>query len=99
MPKASSTRREGTPLRAVVAKLAPLHPARAPLTDPLSQIVWESIGYLIDDERRTELFAEFSKRVGLKAAQIANAPTTILTDIASRGGMHPQKRAERLHEI
>jgi len=99
MPKASSTRREGTPLRAVVAKLAPLYPARAPLTDPLSQIVWESIGYLIDDERRTELFAEFSKRVGLKAAQIANAPTTILTDIASRGGMHPQKRAERLHEI
>jgi len=31
--------------------------------------------------------------------RIANAPMPVLIDIARRGGMHPQKRAERLIEI
>ena len=86
-------------LKTAVAKLAPLYPAPKPLGDPLAIMVWENVGYLVDDARRAELFAEFKKRIGLKAHEIANAPMTILTDIAKRGGMHPQKRAARLKDI
>lgn len=91
--------RPGITLKAAVTKLAPLYPVPKPLSDPLAIMVWENVGYLIDDARRAELFAEFKKRIGLKAHEIANAPMTILTDIAKRGGMVPQKRAERLREI
>jgi endonuclease III len=89
----------GLSLKAAIAKLAPHYPASEPLRDPLAILVWENIGYLIDDTRRAALFAEFEKRIGLSAPNIANAPMTILGDIAKRGGMHPQKRAERLKEI
>ena len=88
-----------TTLTVAVAKLAPLYPLTEPLRDPLAILVWENVGYLIDEEKRGELFAEFKNRIGLKAPAIANAPMPILTDIARRGGMHPQKRAERLKEI
>ena len=86
-------------LTTAVARLAPLYPQAEPLRDPLAILVWENIGYLIDDAKRGELFAEFKKRIGLKAAEIANAPTAVLADITARGGMHAQKRADRLKEI
>jgi len=83
----------------VIGKLAKLYRPAEPLTDPLAILVWENVGYLIDDARRAELFSEFSKTIGLSAHRVANAPMPVLTDIATRGGMHPQKRAERLIEI
>ena len=86
-------------LKTVVRRLAKLYPQPEPLTDPLAILVWENIGYLIDDAWRAELFAEFQKKIGLTAPRIANAPMPVLSDIAKRGGMHPQKRAERLIEI
>lgn len=86
-------------LKTAVARLARLYPTREPLSDPLSILVWENIGYLIDDARRAALFAEFKREIGLKAHEIANAPMPVLVDIAKRGGMHPQTRAERLMEI
>jgi endonuclease III len=86
-------------LETIVTRLSKLYRPAEPLTDPLAILVWENIGYLIDDARRTELFAEFTKKIGLKARQIASAPMPVLADIAKRGGMHPQKRAERLIEI
>jgi endonuclease III len=98
----SPARSTGEPriaLTTAIARLAPLYPTPEPLRDPLAIMVWENVGYLIDDTRRGELFAEFKKRIGLKAAQIANAPGPVLGDIAKRGGMHPQKRADRLREI
>jgi endonuclease-3 len=82
-----------------VARLAPLYNAPIPSSDPMALIVWENIGYLIDDEKRSALFEEFVKRVGLKPARIANAPTPVLTDIARRGGMNAQGRTERLKAI
>jgi hypothetical protein len=91
--------RRGTDLKAAIEKLAPLYRIEKPLSDPLAILVWENVGYLVDDTRRAELFAEFRKRVGLKAAEIANAPAAVLGDIARRGGMAPQQRAERLREI
>lgn len=86
-------------LRSVIDALAELYPVSPPLADPLSILVWDNVGYLIDDTRRAALFAEFKARIGLSARTIANAPMAVLTDIARRGGMAPQKRAERLREI
>jgi endonuclease III len=89
----------GLSLVSAIARLEPLYPASEPLSDPLALIVWDNIGYLIDDEHRAALFDEFKDRIGLEAARIANAPTAVLGDIARRGGMNPQTRAERLREI
>ena len=89
----------GISLKATITKLARVHRADAPLRDPLAILVWENVGYLIDDARRRALFDEFKREIGLEAHEIANAPMPVLTDIARRGGMHPQKRAERLVEI
>ncbi len=86
-------------LNRAVDRLARLYKTAAPLTDPLAIMVWENVGYLIDDARRAELFAEFEKKIGLKARDIANASLPVVVDIARRGGMDPQKRAERLVEI
>lgn len=77
----------------------PRHRASELPSDPLALIVWENVGYLVDNERRAALFDEFMRRVGLDAAHIANAPASVLADIARRGGMNPQTRAERLRRI
>jgi endonuclease-3 len=69
------------------------------MTDPLALIVWENIGYLIDDARRAELFEEFGDRVGLDADKIMRAPGAVLLDIAKRGGMNPGTRVSRLKNI
>jgi len=87
-------------LATVVETLAAArHPAGAILTDPLALIVWENVGYLVDDERREALFAEFRDRIGLDAASIAAASPDVLLDIAERGGMNPPERARRLKAI
>jgi endonuclease-3 len=69
------------------------------LRDPLQLILWENIGYLIDDERRSALFDEFAARVGLRADAILTAKDAVLTDIAKRGGMNPGTRVERWQVI
>ncbi|HVV65667.1 MAG TPA: hypothetical protein VHC42_09355 [Rhizomicrobium sp.] len=89
----------GFPLKAAVDRLARVYPQKRPLRDPLAILVWENIGYLIDDERRDALFEELRERIGLTAPRLANPSMPALTDIARRGGMHPQTRAERLIEI
>ncbi|MGD0189367.1 MAG: hypothetical protein ABSD74_01365 [Rhizomicrobium sp.] len=95
----SSTPSSGLMLVDAVAALAKIYDASPPPGDPLALIVWENIGYLIDDERRNALFDEFGTRIGFKASRIANAPMALLTDIARRGGMNPQTRADRLKQI
>ena len=86
-------------VRRVVAKLAEIYKPAGALRDPLQLILWENIGYLIDDERRAVLFAEFKSRVGLTASEIKRAPSNVLIDIARRGGMNPQTRIERWQTI
>jgi endonuclease-3 len=86
-------------LREVLDELAALYPPAEPLTDPLQIIVWENIGYLVDDERRAALFEELGQRVGFTAEALAHAPREVLLDIVRRGGMHPDQRAERLYAI
>lgn len=85
--------------KAAVETLARRTPPARVLTDPLHLILWENIGYLIDDERRAGLFAEFEQRIGLDATSIARARQGPLLDIATRGGMGAEKRVERWREI
>lgn len=82
-----------------VRTLAPLYPAPHVPDDPVALLVWENIGYLMDDLRRAALFDEFRARIGFRASSIANAPMDVLADLAARGGMHPKTRAERLRLI
>lgn len=86
-------------LRATIAGLARLYPAPAILTDPLQQILWDNIGYLIDDGRRAALFEEFRARVGLTPSDIESADFETLFDIARRGGMRPEIRVQRWRDI
>jgi endonuclease-3 len=71
----------------------------APSTDPLELIVWENVGYLVDDQRRAALFEAFEAATGCDPVRIASADHQVLFEIASRGGMRPQTRVERWRSI
>jgi endonuclease-3 len=73
---------------------APAHPV-----DPLQLILWENIGYLIDDERRRALLDAFGERIGFDASRIAAAEDAALMSLASAGGMRPEIRVERWRRI
>jgi len=83
----------------VVARLGrSLRPAPVP-TEPLAMILWENIGYLIDDDRRRTLFDALETEVGLDAQAIAQAADADLLPLAQRGGMRPETRVQRWREI
>ena len=86
-------------LAAILERLSRIYCLENPSTDALSLILWENIGYLIDDRRRDELLGEFERRVGRDPAKIARAPGTLLLDIARRGGMRPETRVEHWRRI
>ena len=86
-------------LLGAVATLAKLHKPGRMLNDPLQLILWENIGYLIDDERRALLFDEFQTRVGLTPTAIMKTKDSVLADISKRGGMNPGVRVERWRKI
>jgi len=86
-------------LIAVVATLERhLVPAPVP-TEPLAMILWENIGYLIDDARRRRLFDAFEAEVGLDPAAIAAADDAVLLPLARLGGMRPETRVQRWRTI
>src|SRR5262249_38086428 len=64
----------------------------------LTILVNETVGYMIDDDKRAALLEEFRTRVGIDARAILAADRARLLDITRRGGMAPDKRAERLFE-
>ena len=84
---------------AILDRLAHIYSCDAPRAGALMLVLWENIGYLIDDSRREELLREFGQRIGLVAARIARAPDALLLDIARRGGMQPETRVERWRRI
>jgi len=88
-----------TPLAALVDRLSRAYSVDRPPADPLRLVMWENIGYLIEDTRREKLLEEFQARVGLDADGIARAPATLLLDIAARGGMRPEMRVARWRQI
>ena len=69
------------------------------VAEPLHLILWESIGYLVEDDRREIAFEALRNRVGLKPTDILAAPIEQLFGITKLGGIHPGLRAPRLKEI
>ena len=67
--------------------------------DPFQLIIWESIGYLVDDEKREVAFNALSEQIGLRPIDLLAAPLSALTAITRLGGIHPELRAQRLKEI
>jgi endonuclease-3 len=74
-------------------------PQPPPVSDPLHLVLWESIGYLVEDDRRATAFEALRTQVGLKPTRILSASTEQLVRITKLGGIHPQLRAQRLKEI
>ena len=72
-------------------------PTRPRVTDPFEQIVWETVCYLVDDEKRAAAFEDLRARVGLTPERIAAAPMSLLEDVAC--GVRPHDRANRLKEV
>ena len=73
-------------------------PPKPTLTDPFEIILWESCAYLVDDEKRAEVFERLRKRVGLSPKAILEAPDSVLAEIVRDAGMRPPDRAARLKE-
>ena len=87
-------------LREIITRLESHYgrPTPPPISDPLHLILWENIGYLVDDDRRRTAFEALCKHVGLRATDILSAPTEQLVKVTRLGGIHPELRAQRLKE-
>lgn len=82
-----------------VAALACSHAIPALPSEPLQLIIWENVGYLIDDDRRRALFDAFGARIGFEPARILAADEAELLSLAAAGGMRPGERVERWRRI
>jgi len=85
-------------LPSVVLLLSKMYSTGPAPTDPFLHVLWDNIGYLIDDARRHELFERF-RHVGFEPAAIIHASDERLLAIARKGGMNPDVRVERWREI
>jgi len=83
----------------IVAALAERYPIPSLPADPFQLILWENIGYLVDDERRRRLFDAFEREVGLDPRAILSADPKHLLRLAQAGGMRPETRVERWRAI
>lgn len=65
-------------------------------TDPWHMILHENAAYLVDDTRRDEVFASLKKEIGLRPADLLKADPRDIATAISRGGMQPDRRAQKL---
>ena len=88
-------------LTEAVTQLSKHYGAPAPpiTTDAFELILFESVAYLVSDERREEAFKALRKSVGTRPNQILAAPPEKLLSVAKLGGVHPELRARRMKEI
>lgn len=81
----------------IVAKLERrFGPAKPPVRDPFSFVLFEQVAYLASDERRLAAFGALEQRVGLTPLQLLAAPAAVLVEVCALGGMHAPERAERI---
>jgi endonuclease III len=71
----------------------------APPGDPFRHVLWDNVGYLVDDQRRRRLYDRFAAEIGLDPFAIAAADRAALMSIAVEGGMRPDVRVERWRAI
>lgn len=69
------------------------------VTDPLEQILWENVGYLVNDEQRAVAFEALRKHVGLTPERILASPPEVLREVAALGGIRPDLRVQKLLTI
>jgi endonuclease-3 len=74
-------------------------PAVPPARGPFELVLWENACYLLSDERRAAVFEGLRRQVGLNANAILKAPRETLLALAKMGGMRPETRVFRWHEI
>lgn len=88
----------GSKLRTLVGLLKRRYKdvALPPPRTPFEWVLWENVAYLVNDERRLECYRALEKRAGLTAEKLASASRETLLAIAARGGMHPEKRVDKL---
>ncbi len=86
-------------LKSVVATLSGVYSPPRPPSDPFLHILWDNIGYLIDDQRRRRLFDAFADEVGLDPVRISEAAEGRLMVLAEQGGMRPDVRIQRWRTI
>ena len=88
-------------LSRIVSRLAAHYgpPGPLPSTDPFELILWESVAYLVSDDRREQAFQLLRKKPGTKPHQILAADSETLLRVTTLGGVHAEKRAARLREL
>ncbi len=88
----------GAPLPELVSRLEALYgpPAPPAVTDPFEMVLWENVAYLVDDDRRAQVFARLREEVGLDPEDLLGTPTPVLAGVIRDGGMQPEHRAEKL---
>jgi endonuclease-3 len=74
-------------------------PKLPPAKGPFELVIWENACYLLPDERRIQVFECLRKQVGLNPKAILNGNPDTLLALATMGGMRPQVRVFRWHEI
>lgn len=78
-----------TTLSRIVARLADVYgPVPAPFpVDPFELVIWESIAYLADDDRRAEALNQLRETVGTRPDQLLEADGDELIAVAAHGIM------------
>lgn len=66
------------------------------VTDPFEMVLWESVVYLADDDRRAAAFAALKKRVGTRPKDILAASDAQLLEICRMGGIVPTQCVQKL---
>jgi len=90
-----------TKFQNLVARLHKHHgdPSPPPAHGPFELVMWENACYLLPDERRAAVFGAVKTQVGMTAEAIRKADSRKLLPIAALGGMRPETRVFRWHEI
>jgi endonuclease-3 len=88
-------------LKQIIARLRRTHgpPKLPPAHGPFELVMWENACYLLPDDRRTAVFEDLRKQVGLNAKAILTADADVLLALATMGGMRPKVRVFRWQEI
>jgi endonuclease-3 len=91
-------RQRAPDLRRIIERLHGFHgaPAPPPATEPFAQVVWENVGYLVDDDRRGAVYERLRQEVGIDPEALLGIPPEALAEVIAAGGMLPAHRAAKL---
>lgn len=64
--------------------------------DPFEAIVWENCGYLVDDNRRAEVYRRLRDTIGITPLKLLAAGSKCIEPALVGGGMEPARRAAKV---